>query len=70
MVALILRWPTALAVVAAFLCLPALVFAQGGAVKGMVLEAGLDEPLPGVNVYLEGTRLGAARPGLLQAPSL
>ncbi len=55
-----MKWTTALAVAATFICLPALVFAQAGVVKGIVLEEGLDEPLPGVNVYLEGTRLGAA----------
>ena len=60
MCASVIKWTTALAAAATFFCLPALVFAQLGTVKGIVLDESLDEPLPGVNVYLEGARLGAA----------
>lgn len=35
-------------------------FAQFGSVSGTVLEAGSDFPLPGVNVFIEGTTLGAS----------
>ncbi|MCH8961118.1 MAG: TonB-dependent receptor [Bacteroidetes bacterium] len=52
-----------MAAAATFFCLPAFVFAQLGTVKGIVLDESLDEPLPGVSVYLEGTRLGAATGG-------
>ena len=58
-----IKWTTGLAAAATFFCLPAFVFAQLGTVKGIVLDESLDEPLPGVSVYLEGTRLGAATGG-------
>lgn len=35
-------------------------FGQYGAVSGTVLEAGSDFPLPGVNVYIDGTTLGVS----------
>jgi outer membrane receptor protein involved in Fe transport len=42
--------------------LPALLFAQGntGKIKGMVMDASSGEPLPGANVLIKGTSLGAA----------
>ncbi|NIV95497.1 TonB-dependent receptor plug domain-containing protein, partial [candidate division KSB1 bacterium] len=45
------------------LCLmlaPALVFAQTGKIKGKVVDRETGDPLPGANVIVEGTSLGAA----------
>jgi TonB-dependent receptor len=43
-----------------FLLLTSFVFAQTGTIEGFVFDSQSDEPLPGSNIYLEGTSLGAA----------
>ena len=52
--------PKVAVVLAALLCSPALVLAQTGSIQGLVTDHAIAEPLPGVNVFLEGTSLGAA----------
>ena len=43
-----------------FFCLPALLWAgTTGKIAGVVKDAGNKEPLPGVNLIVEGTSLGA-----------
>ncbi len=42
------------------LLLPVLLFAQKGKISGLVSDAATDEALPGVNVLVEGTYLGAS----------
>ncbi len=55
-----LCWPRRLVLVVALFFVPSLVFAQHGAVGGVVFEEGAGDPLPGVSVYLEGTTAGDA----------
>ena len=42
------------------LWLPLSLFAAGGTITGKITEAGTNEVLPGANVIIEGTRMGAA----------
>ena len=43
------------------LCLfPALLFAQSGKLRGIVTDKATGDPLPGANVMIEGTSMGAA----------
>ena len=40
--------------------MPMVLFAAGGTVTGKITEAGTNDVLPGANVTIEGTRMGAA----------
>ena len=44
----------------AVLGVPITLYGQTGTIQGVAMDPAIDEPLPGVNVYLEGTTLGAA----------
>ncbi|NBC17036.1 MAG: TonB-dependent receptor [Bacteroidetes bacterium] len=49
-----------LAVLLTCVCFPLLAVGQTGQIDGRILEDGLGDPLPGVNVYVDGTALGDA----------
>ena len=51
---------TRVVVLIALLGIPVVVQAQTGTVQGVVVDQVIAESLPGVNVFLEGTTLGAA----------
>ncbi len=43
-----------------YLLLPALAWAQTAVIQGTVMDARTETPLPGINVYLQGTTVGTA----------
>ena len=52
--------PMLLACAAVWMMTAPLASAQEGTIEGRVLEAGVEQPLPGVNVFVEGLQRGAA----------
>ncbi|MFQ5568481.1 MAG: TonB-dependent receptor domain-containing protein [Rhodothermales bacterium] len=54
------HWTHRIVILVALFFLPTLVAAQTGTIKGSVIAEDIGEPLPGVNVFLDGTTRGDA----------